>query len=208
MALIKNAKGRGEDETPSGYQRLFGNKQLGNLISKVHATVISTGNNLEDILASKLKNTDGISIQNINKPKRVFTNIKSGHTINIDCVIETKNKIMLIEIKDGDTFDTKKVAGEFESLVLVQNFLKRTTKKDVIIHFCSFNATSHQQIEKGAKSLLDEGMAMTGKELCDLLELDFDEIVKERESEQEENFNYFIDKLIEIPEVKEKVKTI
>ena len=60
MPLIKNAKGRREDETPSGYERLFGNKKLGMLISKVHATLISTGNKLEDILASKLKNINGI----------------------------------------------------------------------------------------------------------------------------------------------------
>jgi len=26
MALISNARGRGENETPSGYERLFGNR--------------------------------------------------------------------------------------------------------------------------------------------------------------------------------------
>lgn len=35
MALISNAKGRGENGTPSGYERLFGNRQLGLLMSKV-----------------------------------------------------------------------------------------------------------------------------------------------------------------------------
>ena len=139
MALISNAKGRGEDETPSGYERLFGNRQLGMLISKVQATVISTGNELEKILASRLKKTDGISIQNINKEKRIFKNVKRGHTIKVDCVVEEGNDIRLIEIKDGDTFDTKKVAGEVESLEMVREYLKKKEPdkwnfKDLVIY--------------------------------------------------------------------------
>jgi hypothetical protein len=43
MALISNAKGRGEEETPSGYERLFGNRQLGMLMSKVQSAVIYLG---------------------------------------------------------------------------------------------------------------------------------------------------------------------
>lgn len=76
MALISNAKGRGEDETASGYERLFGNRQLGMLISKVQSAVISSGTELEGFLASRLKKTDGISIHKINKDKRVFKGIK------------------------------------------------------------------------------------------------------------------------------------
>ena len=116
MALITNAKGRGENETPSGYERLFGNRQLGMLMSKVQSAVISTGNELEGILANEIKDTKGISIQKINKENRVFKRIKDGHDIIIDCVVEKEGKFMLIEIKDGDTFDTKKVAGEVASL--------------------------------------------------------------------------------------------
>ena len=76
MALISKAKGRREDETPSGYERLFGNRKLGMLISKVQASVISTGNELEGFLADRLKKTNGISMGNINKEKRVFKGIK------------------------------------------------------------------------------------------------------------------------------------
>jgi len=55
MALISNAKGRKEDETASGYERLFGNRQLGMLISKVQSATISMGTELEKFLASRLK---------------------------------------------------------------------------------------------------------------------------------------------------------
>lgn len=209
MALIKNAKGRGKDETPSGYERLFGNRALGMLISKVQSAVISTGNELESILASEIKNNKGISIQNINKESRIFKGIKNGHDIIIDCVIEKEGKIMLIEIKDGDTFDTKKVAGEVESLLLAKAHLIKTNKlkeSDVSIFYCSFNAISHEQIEKGAKSLLPQNSAMTGTEFCKLVGLDFDKIVQNRQKDQDENLNYFIEELKKIPEIIEKLK--
>jgi len=204
MALISNAKGRGEDETPSGYERLFGNRQLGMLLSKVQSAVISSGTELEGFLASRLKKTGGISIHKINKDKRVFKKAKNGHNIIIDCVVEKQGKIMLIEIKDGDTFDTKKVAGEIESLVMTKNHIIKTRKvkeQDIIIKYCSFNARDHKQIERGAKGLLPENSAMTGKELCDLLGLDFNKIVEERKEHQKENMEFFIEELKKINEI-------
>ncbi|MBA3064158.1 hypothetical protein FP803_01840 [Candidatus Woesearchaeota archaeon] len=207
MALISNAKGRRKNETPSGYERLFGNRQLGMLMSKVQSAVISTGNELEKVLASKLENTHGISIQKINKENRVFKGIKDGHDIIIDCVIAKEGKFMLIEIKDGDTFDTKKVAGEIASLITTQAHLiehNNLKENDVTIHYCSFNATSHEQIERGAKGLLPKGSAMTGKEFCKLVGLNFEKIVQERKKDQQENLNYFISELKKIPEIHSK----
>lgn len=204
MALISKAKGRGENETPSGYERLFGNRQLGMLMSKVQSAVISTGNELEGILASKLEKAHGVSICKINKENRVFKAIKDGHDIIIDCVVEKNGKFMLIEIKDGDTFDTKKVAGEVASLLKAKAHLiehNKLKEQDVSIHYCSFNATNHEQVEKGAKGLLPKGSAMTGKEFCDLVGLDFNKIVQERRKDQQENLDYFISELKKIPEI-------
>ncbi|HQI57952.1 MAG TPA: hypothetical protein PKZ06_02510 [Candidatus Pacearchaeota archaeon] len=200
MALIRDSKGRRDNETPSGYERLFGNRELGMLISKVQSAVISTGNELEKTLANKIKNTKGISIYNINKKDRIFKKAKGNHDINIDCVVNKEGNVYLIEIKDGDTFDTKKVAGELESLRLAKSFLmkKKISAKNILIKFCSFNATSHEQIERGAKGLLEEGMAMTGKELCALLDINFEQIVEERISQQKENLNYFFEELEKI----------
>lgn len=200
MALIRDSKGRRDDETPSGYERLFGDRKLGMLISKVQSAVISTGNELEKTLANKIKNTKGISICNINKEDRILKKAKGDHDLNIDCVINKGGNIYLIEIKDGDTFDTKKVAGELESLKLAKSFLikKKIPAENILIKFCSFNATSHEQIERGAKGLLEKGMAMTGKELCVLLGINFEEIVEERKSQQKENLNYFYEELKKI----------
>ena len=207
MALISNARGRGENETPSGYERLFGNRQLGMLMSKVQSAVISTGNELEEMLANEIKDTRGISIQKINKENRVFKGIKDGHDIIIDCVVEKNGKFMLIEIKDGDTFDTKKVAGEVDSLLTAKEHIIKTHKlkeQDISVFYCSFNATSHEQVERGAKGLLPKGSAMTGQEFCKLVGLDFDKIVQERKKDQQENLNYFISELKKIPEIHSK----
>ena len=149
-----------------------------------------------------------ISIQQINKENRVFKGIKNGHNIIIDCVIEKNRKFILIEIKDGDTFDTKKVAGEVESLLTAKKHLIKTHKlkeQDVSIFYCSFNATSHEQIERGAKGLLPKNSAMTGKEFCKLVGLDFDKIVQERKKQQPENLSYFISELKKIPEIMNKL---
>lgn len=203
MALISKARGRRENETPSGYERLFGNRKLGMLMSKVQSAVITTGNELEEFLAVRIKKIDGIAIGSINKQNRVFKNAKTdtsgkSHNITIDCVIERDGKILLIEIKDGDTFDNKKVEGEVDSLALAKQYVINTKKvegSNVKIYYCSFNARNHEQIEKGAKGRLPQGSALTGKELCELLDLDFDKIVEERKKDQKENLKYFVSEL-------------
>ena len=47
-------------------------------------------------------------------------------------------------------------------------------------------------------------MAMTGKEFCDLVGLDFDKIVQERRKDQQQNLDYFISELKKIPEIHSK----
>jgi hypothetical protein len=210
MVLIRDSKGRRKDETPSGYERLTGNKKLGQLLSRCHATVISAGNELERVLENKLTGRNDVAIGNLNKEKRVFKNLKEDsigkkHDIKIDTFFEKNDEIILVELKDGDTFDTKKAAGEIESLNIVKKYLENKGKK-VSVRFCSFNARDHEQIEKGAKGLLEKGMAMTGKELCEMLELDFDKIVEERKKDQKENLNAVAKEIKDIPELIEKLK--
>jgi len=77
-------------------------------------------------------------------------------------------------------------------------------EEQVSIHYCSFNATSHEQIEKGAKGLLPKDSAMTGREFCKLIGLDFEKIVEGRKSDQKENLAYFIEELKKIPEIHSK----
>lgn len=48
---IRNQKGRKDGN--SGYTRVFNNSELGDLISKIQATVISNGNELEKLFYLK-----------------------------------------------------------------------------------------------------------------------------------------------------------
>ncbi len=50
MARIKDTKGRSDED--SGYVRLLGNTPLGPFTSRLHATVMRTGNELERMLES------------------------------------------------------------------------------------------------------------------------------------------------------------
>jgi len=211
MALIKDAKGRRAGETPSGYERLLGNKELGQLISKVQSAVISTGSELERDLEKKLIGRKDVSIGKINPEFRNFRGLKKDstgktHNIKIDVVIKNESDYELIELKDGDTFDTKKVAGELQSLNLVKDFLikKGVSEKNIKMGFCSFNAENHDQIEKGAKGLLNRSMAITGRELCEKLGLNFGVIVEERKKHQKENMKYFEE---EIEKIKKNKKS-
>lgn len=51
MSKIRNAKGR--EDGNSGYTRVVGNAQLGRLLSRVQATVISNGNELERLITER-----------------------------------------------------------------------------------------------------------------------------------------------------------
>ncbi len=43
-ARLCEFQGRNKSQAPSGYTRILGNEALGNVISKVQATVIAAGN--------------------------------------------------------------------------------------------------------------------------------------------------------------------
>ena len=55
MAKISESKGR--SDANSGYARLFGSQQLGKLMSRVHAAVIRSGNELEKIIKAETPET-------------------------------------------------------------------------------------------------------------------------------------------------------
>ena len=93
MALIKNRKGRKD----GGDSRLFGNTEIGELISRVQAAVISTGTELERIIKNEVQQIKIKSLDDFLKQQ-----IKKSHTLNFaesepDFVIfrRRNNKTML-----------------------------------------------------------------------------------------------------------------
>ncbi|MCY4207007.1 MAG: hypothetical protein OXD29_03525 [Roseovarius sp.] len=128
MAKIRD---RAPKNSSGGYERVFGNEKLGNLISKVQGAVISSGTELEKIIKGKVRNIpkldeflkyeimpDGVFLADRKQIKKSNSFIGSG--IEPDFIIFKRRKgeqrCYVIEIKDGHAFDTKKAEKERENL--------------------------------------------------------------------------------------------
>jgi hypothetical protein len=214
MALIENSKGRSEG---SGYERLFGNQELGHLLSRVQATVISSGNELEKLVVSLCKNitdvdsflADGLENGTFLISKAAIKHSSLRSNLEPDLLIfkidSGRNHCYIVELKDGDNFDTKKAEGERSLLQLFQNNISSKIRFTTSIHVCCFNQLNKDEIVKGFKKKITKEMAMTGLELCEILGLDYTEIVGSRVHQQLRNVDYFIEKLLEIPFVKDAI---
>jgi hypothetical protein len=212
MALIENRKGR----TDGGYTRLFGDPLLGQLLSRVQSAVIASGSELERFVIESTRTLEDVDrfLDMDLIPEGVFVApkkaLKKSKLINYAdvepdfVVFERKAKrhhCYLIELKDGDTFDTKKAAGERDSLhrfmIAISPYIQFSTS----IHFCCFHRETRGQIVEGFKRKISANEAMTGREFCELLGIDYDAIITRRMEHQQRNFDCFMDTLLEIPAV-------
>lgn len=195
-----------------GYNRVFNNENLGKLIQKVQSTVISNGNELEKIILEKSnvindldeflsqKNIKGVFLC----PKKVIKTSKYKlEEHEPDLVIfeisESNRNCYIIELKDGDNFDTKKSQGEFEGLEKYKNHLGSKITFITNFFICSFNQNEKELIVKGFKNVFNINQVMTGRQLCDLLKIDYDKIIENRKKDAEDNKKYFIEELVKIP---------
>jgi hypothetical protein len=217
VALIRNRLGRDD----GGYTRLFGASQLGGLISRVQSAVISSGNELEKLIIERspvINDVDTFLEQDI-YPEGVLVATKAGikksktvDTVSAEpdfVVFERRSRrqhCYVIELKDGDVFDTKKAAGELENLHRFVNVIAPVVRFTITVHFCSFNQDGRQAIVDGFKRKITLQEAMTGREFCSLLGIDYDEIVSLRKSNQSVNFRDFIRFLLAIGPVHEEIE--
>ena len=210
-------------ETSGGYARVFGNAALGELMSKVQGTVISAGSELERHITARVETIDDLDafLRKDIMPDGVLLakkkEIKKCSALNAqgsepDFMIFKRRsghqRCHIVELKDGHIFDTKKVDGEREAL---HGFAKRNAGRlpyRVSTHFCAFNQDDAEVIWKGFKQRIDIKEAMTGREFCDLLEIDYDEIVEVRKSDAADNIRYFLEELLRIPETKSIIEDI
>jgi hypothetical protein len=197
MAKIADTKGRADAN--SGYARLLGQPELGKLISILHATVIRTGNELDYILEANTPTELKTDLDTaINYKGGMFApniqivfhpNIHGGEDkpgIRADIVVfdHEKKIAKVIEVKDGDTFDTKKASGELASMRAFADWIIKKTGYPANYFFCCFNQDSKEAIVKGAKNRFGIANAMTGKELCEILHIDYNNIRMKRQCEQ------------------------
>ncbi|RIY31148.1 restriction endonuclease [Psittacicella hinzii] len=219
---IRQAAGRVDGN--SAYIRLFDNPQLGALISKVQSTVISNGSELERLVLSRcnvIQDLD-IFIDNVaqnqqergiyvchKRTLRKSSYIEKVKGIEPDIlifIVENRYSCKVVELKDGDSFDTKKAKAEKNNL---ETFV---LKFGSIIPFvteyyvCCFNQEDKNLIYQGFKGEITYEHILTGKELCEILKIDYDEIIKIRKEDAVDNLNYFAEELTKIPELVELIK--
>ncbi len=189
MPKISQSKGRSDEN--SGYTRLMGNPKLGHLLSQIQATVIRSGNELENILAqltprkASLNQALGQALMRQHDVEVVFGPtllFLENYAIKADILVVShiSRSCKVIEVKDGDTFDTKKASGELESLKRFAAEISRQIGYASTYHFCSFNQPDKNAIVRGAKGRFSIEEVMTGRELCELLGISFDHIIEYR----------------------------
>ena len=220
MAKIQDTK-ESNISSSGGYERVFGLSTLGNLIRRVHATSISNGHELEKIITSHITKIEDID-KFLEKDEIPFgihiarkKTIKKSKELNLassnepDLVIfknkGQQSKCYVIELKDGHAFDTKKAQSEILALQKFSNENGRKVPCKLSIHVCCFNKASREEIVDGFKKKITLDQAMTGQELCELLEIDYQKIVNDRKKDQKANLNFFTKEILKIPEIAEKM---
>ena len=114
----------------------------------------------------------------------------------------------IVELKDGHLFDTKKVAAESQAM---RNFIERHAQNlryKMSSHFCAFNQHDREAIRTGFKNRISPQEAMTGREFCELLEIEYDEIVERRKADGPANVTYFLEELVKIEPVRNRLNEL
>lgn len=218
MVKLEQSKGTaGESAT-----RIFGNESMGLLFSKFQAAVIRSGLELEKMIYAEipiemhttlamlsdssrdLKNYPAIQV--VFKPSRPNPD-NSTKSIQADLlVVDNKSRtFMLVEIKEGHIFDTKKADGELSSLKNITSWLAQEFAFRTSYFLCSFNQESKEGIVSGTKKRFSLEHVLTGRELCGKIGIDYDALREKRQPDQLQNRTYFLSKLLEIPEIRKEI---
>ena len=216
MAKICNAK---VNTSSGGYNRVFDNDELGRLMAKVQSTVISNGNELEKIILSKTQNILDLDtyieeVTNGDVPNGTYVCTKkilkkSSYRMDgnepdlLIFIVQQRRVCKIIELKDGDSFDTKKAWGEQEHLEQFNLHIGARIPFVSDYYICCFNQTNKEEIVRGFKNAFSIEHVMTGKELCEILNISYEEILEERKKDAKANMEYFYQELMAIPAIKE-----
>lgn len=213
MAKIKNSHPK---DSSGGYERVFDNREIGYLIQRIQSAVISNGNELENLIVERSKRIDDLdsfidscldgTIESGSYLCRKSVIKKSKYKLDKHepdfIVFEIKalaGNCYIIELKDGNNFDTKKSDGEYASLKDYQTHLGAKVPFITNFYICCFNQLEKDVIVKGFKNRFAENQVMTGEELCRLLGFEYQEILNQRKEDAEDNKVYFVSELLKIP---------
>ncbi len=216
MAKIKNSNPKA---TSGSYERLVGNTEMAIIFTKAQSTVIRNGNELEKIISKKSQCIDDLDLF-IDECDKCA--IKEGSYLCTKSTVKkskykldhhepdfiafkvskTNNLCYVVELKDGDNFDTKKSLAEREMLQLFVNHLAPKIPFRAKFYICAFNQLDKDKIVTGFKQVFTEDEVMTGREFCDILGISYDDIVKDRQDDSSDNFQYVVEKMFAIKKVR------
>jgi hypothetical protein len=199
MAKIADSEGRSDPN--SGYVRLFGNIHLGLLFSRVHATVIRSGNELEDILEDSTPGEYLATLDEIAEGQSSLIGDPVHRVIFKPKIPGSQGDIVIVDHE-------QQAEGELASMSGLARWIEEKTNYSTTIHFCAFNQQDKGEIIAGAKGRFSEEQVMTGHELCELLNIDYDAIRAYRQEDAPVNLDYFLRELVDIPEVRAKVEQL
>jgi len=165
---------------------------------------------LDRILAGQMKLIPGMpsGIQVVFRSKMPGALQVPGAITDIAVFDHSQRQVLVIELKDSDTFDTKKASGELASMTAFANWVSQETGYEAKYFFCSFNQDDKRAIVRGTKGRFDLNQVMTGRELCAILSIDYDDLRRRRHSEQSENLMYFLAELLKIDEIRDKIREL
>jgi hypothetical protein len=224
MAKIRDSKPK---SSSGNYARLFGDEDLGALITKIQSTVISTGSALEKAILSRCKKgciiKDCDNFFNNYSDDKVFVlgyriflkkDLKKSKVLDLpkksepDFVVlkmdKHKKHCYIVELKLGYMFDTKKTKGERELIRKFEDRIAKRIQYTTQFYICAFFEKDKEKIRDGLKHDFELDEIMTGEDFCRLLEIDYQEIIEETYSPNAaaDNIDYFIEELVRIPKVR------
>ena len=192
------------------YIRLFGDEDIGRLISQIQSASIKAGYVLEEIITKKSTliadgNLDLFVDECIEgKHSGIFLATKkmikaskyhiNGHEPDLMIFSLDKNGrgvCYIIELKVGAAFDAKKADGEKETLEICRSALGPKLPFITNFYLCAFHAKDRKEIVSGLKGRFNDDEVITGQELCNILSIDYDEVVEEESQFQRDNIIYF-----------------
>lgn len=215
MARIANGRpGRRDD----AYTRVFDNSEIGAMISRIHATSTGPGADLGKIVqrhakaAGKLIGDLDAFLRSPNQGAFIADKraIRKSQTVRASTqpdylvfhIREKERRCYVVELKDGDAFDTKKSDGEIDSLNSFIASVQGSLFGIPEIRICSFNQTDKAAIVAGFKQRVNTSQVWTGAELCELIGISYQAIVNERMDDAAENRKWLVDSILNIPELR------
>jgi hypothetical protein len=188
-------------------------------MSKIQGAVIASGTELEKLIWERARQIDNFDLFLSKSIKEDNTGIwvarkaqiKTSKYINAEYEPDflafdlPKRICYVIEVKDGDQFDTKKSHSEYVALHNFANSVRYALPLEFQIRICCFNAPTKNDIYNGLKRKFSMSEILTGQELCELLGINYLDVITARYSDQQTNLDYFIDELLSIGNIRELI---